>query len=87
MSPPNSGRAAEPAPHEFVIGNEFAHVVVRKVYTRNGERLEIESPFFGSAIRLDALHLEGISWQETEVLSQFLKGVNATVVREATIQR
>lgn len=55
------------------IGNEFAMVRVRKIYTRNGERLEIESPRLGYKIQLDAIELESISWQEKGVFSEFLR--------------
>jgi hypothetical protein len=50
------------------IANEFAFVHVRKVHTRNGERLEIESPRRGSLIRLDPLELEVIACQDDESL-------------------
>ena len=48
------------------IANEFAYVHVRKVNTRNGERLEIESPRRGSLIRLDPLELEAIACKDDE---------------------
>jgi hypothetical protein len=48
------------------IANEFAYVHVRKVHTRNGERLEIESPRRGRLIRLDPLELEAIACQDDE---------------------
>ena len=43
------------------IANEFAFVRVRKVHTRNGERLEIQAPRRGTLIRLDPLELETIA--------------------------
>lgn len=46
----------------ILIANEFAAVVVRKVSTRNGERLEIRSVSKGSSIRLDAIALEALTW-------------------------
>lgn len=57
----------------FEIANEFAYVRVRKVWTRNGERLEIEAPKLGHRILLDAIELESISWQPTETFSKFLE--------------
>jgi len=48
------------------IANEFAYVHVRKVHTRNGERLEIESPRRESLIRLDPLELEAIACKDDE---------------------
>ena len=43
------------------IANEFAYVHIRKVHTRNGERLEIRSPRRESLIRLDPMELEAIA--------------------------
>jgi hypothetical protein len=48
------------------IANEFAYVLVRKVHTRNGERLEIESPRRDRLIRLDPLELEAIACHDDE---------------------
>jgi len=56
-----------------VISNEFAVVNVRKVYTRNGERLEIVAPKLGYAIRLDPLELESLTWQEHAFFSSLLR--------------
>lgn len=58
---------------EIQIGNEFATVTVRKVHTRNGVRLEIESPKLGYKIRLDALELESLTWQHKDVFTKFLE--------------
>ncbi|WP_077212620.1 hypothetical protein [Bacillus dakarensis] len=57
---------------EIRISNEFASIIVRKVSTRNGERLEIESPGLDLRIRLDALQMESIVWQKPEFFSQLL---------------
>jgi hypothetical protein len=56
----------------IVIANEFAHIRIRKVRTRNGERLEISAPRRGTQILLDALDLESLTWQTPEVFSKFL---------------
>lgn len=48
----------------LVISNEFATVTVRKVRTRNGERLEIRSPAQERFVRLDALALESLTWSD-----------------------
>jgi hypothetical protein len=58
---------------EFPVVNEFASVLVRKIRTRAGERLEISSPQLGYSIRLDALALEALSWQDPETISGFLE--------------
>jgi hypothetical protein len=55
------------------ITNEFGHVRVCKVWTRNGERLEIEAPKLGYRIRLDPLELESLSWQTPETFSRLLQ--------------
>ena len=55
------------------IGNEFAFVRVRKVLTRNGERLEIQAPRISKVIRLDSLELESLTWQTHETLSKFME--------------
>lgn len=49
---------------EIVISNEFATVVVRKVQTRNGERLEIVAPGSGRSVHLDSLVLESLTWSD-----------------------
>lgn len=65
MEPADRGEPME-------IGNEFAYVRVRKVRTRNGERLEIEAPKLGYRIRLDPVELESLTWQPSETFSRFL---------------
>jgi hypothetical protein len=57
----------------ITVGNEFTTVRVRKERTRNGERLVIESPRLGFAIRLDALELESLAWQEPGFFSRLLE--------------
>lgn len=61
------------ADRDFELTNEFATVRVRRVYTRNGVRLEISSPRLSKSIRLDPLALESLTWQSTEVFSEFLR--------------
>jgi hypothetical protein len=65
--------ARDGSEHEIQLVNEFAHVRIRKVATRNGARLEIESPRLGRSIRLDAVALESLTWQEPETFSRFLE--------------
>ncbi|ALS23873.1 MULTISPECIES: hypothetical protein [Paenibacillus] len=57
---------------QIIVGNEFTQVIVKKVYTRNGERLEITSPKLHHSIQLDPLALESLTWQEPEVFTEFL---------------
>jgi hypothetical protein len=61
------------ADHDFELTNEFATVRVRRVYTRNGVRLEIHSPRLGTVVRLDPLSLESLTWQTSETFSSFLR--------------
>lgn len=54
---------------EITLGNEFAEVRVRKVATRNGARLLIESPRSGQWVSLCPLELEALTWQSDDVFS------------------
>ena len=56
----------------IVVANEFADVVVRKVMTRNGVRLELWSPRRGTCIRFDAVALDVLSYQEPEFITDLL---------------
>lgn len=56
----------------IVIANEFADVVVRKVSTRNGMRLELWSPRRGTNVRFDAVALDVLSYQEPEFITKLL---------------
>ncbi len=55
------------------ITNEFTTIQVRKVHTRNGERLEIHSPKLGFTTHLDPLELESLTWQPPETFSRLLE--------------
>lgn len=48
----------------IVVSNEFASVAIRKVATRNGERLEIRSLGNERVVRLDAIVLEALTWSD-----------------------
>ena len=61
-----------PTDGPIVIANEFADVVVRRVETRNGVRLDIWSPRRGSRILLDAVALDCLSYQEPELITELL---------------
>lgn len=52
------------------IANEFTGTLVRKVSTRNGERLEVSTPRFGHRVLLDAMQLEIISTLTPEKFSE-----------------
>lgn len=55
------------------ITNEFTSIRVRKVTTRNGERLEISSTKLGYTVRLDPLELESLTWQPPALFSELLE--------------
>jgi hypothetical protein len=50
----------------FGVGNEFTGVQVRKVWTRQGERLELLVPRSGRRVLLDAMQLEIVAAQDPE---------------------
>lgn len=51
------------------IGNEFTGVQVRKVWTRNGERLHLWVPARDYTILLDAMQLEIVAAQDADEFS------------------
>lgn len=55
------------------LANEYAVVLVRKVDTGNGVRLEIVAPRLGRSIRLDPVELEALTWQTHQTLSTLLR--------------
>jgi len=55
------------------IANEFAAVTVRRVATRNGVRLRVEAPRSCTAIDLDPLELEALTWQSHDALAALLR--------------
>jgi hypothetical protein len=57
----------------IVIANEFADVVVRRVRTRNGMRLEIWSPRRKTRVHLDAVALDCLSYQPPETFTAMLE--------------
>lgn len=56
----------------IIISNEFADVVVTRVRTRNGVRLDIWSPRRGSRVQLDAVALDCLSYQPPETFTAML---------------
>ena len=55
------------------ISNKNAVVLVRKVRTRNGVRLEIYSPEIDRRVYLDPLLIESLAWQTPETFSDILE--------------
>ena len=69
----HGARGAAPGREAYIgLANEFAEVAVRKVFTRNGVRLEIVAPKLGRGIRLCPLELEALTWQTSETFSRCL---------------
>lgn len=48
------------------IGDGPTTIHLRKLYTKNGERLEIHVPGSGHSVELDAIEVESLSWQTPE---------------------
>lgn len=65
-------RATSSESDAIVVANEFAEVVVQRVLTHNGVRLEVSSPRLGRVVRLDPLQLEALTWQEAAAFSAML---------------
>jgi hypothetical protein len=63
----------DPALDAVLVSNEFAAVTVRKVRTRNGERLEIRSLRTDRAVLLDAISLEALTWSTALEVGQGLE--------------
>lgn len=49
---------------QFSVANEFTGAALRKVWTRQGERLEVTVPKKGYRILLDAMQLEIVAAQD-----------------------
>lgn len=64
------------------IANEFAEVRVRRVDTRNGSRLLIESPRSGQWISLCPLELEALTWQSPQTFSAMIGSPMAPLITE-----
>jgi hypothetical protein len=58
----------------LTVANEFAEVTISVVPYGNGHRLEISSHRWGSAIWLDAVELEALTWQPKSLFSKLLEG-------------
>ena len=67
-----SAPGEQPSEDALELSNEFARVVVRKVETRNGVRLQISAPHIGREILLCPLELESLTWQTHETFSDLI---------------
>lgn len=73
--PPTEGHAPDErgvvrAGAWFGVANEFTGVRLRKVWTPQGERLEIEVPRKGTRVLLDAMQLEIVAAQDPSAFSR-----------------
>lgn len=67
------------------IANEFTTIHLRKIRTKNGEMLEIESHKSDAKITLDAMQLESLSLLKPEHFSKFFEihfGVDNSSIEE-----
>ena len=69
------------------ISNKNAVVLVRKVRTRNGVRLEIYSPETDRRVYLDPLLIESLSWQTAETFSDTLQDAPESTHAEEVEER
>lgn len=71
------GDVPEDLDHEgpIIITNEFADVVVTRVRTRNGVRLDLWSPRRGTRVQLDAVALDCLTMQEPETFTGLIQKV------------
>lgn len=55
------------------VADDNAEVAVRRIETPKGSRLELEATESGERIRLDAVTLECLTWQEETTFANFLE--------------
>lgn len=60
----------------FRVADGDAVVRAQKVFTRMGERLELAAESLGTSVRLDAIMLESVSWQDPEELADLAAEVD-----------
>lgn len=66
----------ETAGRPFRIADGDAVVTAQKVFTRMGERLELVSESLGTSVRLDAIALESVAWQDAGELAALAREVD-----------
>jgi hypothetical protein len=69
----------------LLIANEFAEIRVRRIDTRNGARLLIESPKTGQWVSLCPLELEALTWQTTATFSAMVGRPYGPLISEQEI--
>lgn len=58
---------------QFNISNEFTNVSIKKVYYKNGNRLEIYAHIFEKKILLDSITLEYIARAGQEIIDRLIR--------------
>lgn len=76
----NAGEAA--VGEAITIANEFAEIRVRRVDSRNGSRLLVESPRTGRWVTLCPLELEALTWQSPQTFSAMIGNPSRSLVPE-----
>lgn len=64
------------------ISDANGAVTVRKVFTRTGERLELIAHSLDQSIRLDAIALESLAWQDPAELREWATAVDRSEATE-----
>lgn len=70
---PEDSQGWEHAEPVLELANEYALVLIQRVHTHNGVRLQITSPRLGHRIQLDPLELESLTWQTHDTFTRFLE--------------
>lgn len=66
------------------VSDDVTSVSYRKIFTPAGERLEVEAPNVGFQIRLDAMELETLAWQDHETYRTFVETAGDRVPGDLT---
>lgn len=66
----------------ITVANEFSEIRVRRVDSRNGSRLLVESPRTGRWVTLCPLELEALTWQSPQTFSAMIGNPSRSLVPE-----
>lgn len=70
----------------FRITDGDAVVRAQKVFTRMGERLELAAESLGTSVRLDAIMLESVTWQDPDELADLAAEVDRSDAVSPTLR-
>ena len=68
-------------PIRLIDGNST--VLVQKLFTRTGERVELRAEALDEAVRLDAIALESVAWQDVATMADRGASVDRAEARQA----